>query len=253
SQVLGNLLNNAIRHTPPEGEIVVTTGQRGACATLCVRDSGEGIATPDLESLFTPFAQAPQGLARTAGGLGLGLAIVRGLVKLHGGAVEIESEGLGKGTAVTVTLPLDASIEASTQVSSPTPSPPRAGDVPPQRILIVEDNEDAAMTLQAALVQQGHVVHTAATAKAALDLARTRRLDTVICDIGLPDVDGYALAGELRETLGPSAALYALTGYAAPEDVERALDAGFDRHLKKPPRMSELSALLAAHARRADA
>lgn len=204
---------------------------------------------PNSRPSSPPSRKHPRVLPAPRGGLGLGLAIVRGLVELHGGTVQLESEGLGRGTQVTLTLPLLAAHDPKEIPPTSRPSAPVA-EGPPQRILLVEDNADAAQSLHAALSEQGHGVVTAMSAQEALDVTTTRAFDAVFCDIGLPDLDGYALAGALRERLGSSAALFALTGYAAPEDVARTRAAGFDQHLTKPPRLPELCALLAAYARR---
>jgi signal transduction histidine kinase/ActR/RegA family two-component response regulator len=242
AQVLGNLLTNAAKFTDAGGQVTVrlTTEADGSRAAVTVRDSGIGIEPKLLPRLFESFTQADPGLARSQGGLGLGLALVRGLVELHGGHVRAASDGLGHGAAFTFTLPL-AGNEAPCR-QEPTPPPPR---VLPRRILVVEDNRDAAETLRDLLQMAGHEVTLAFTGPAGVDAARRLRPEVVLCDIGLPGLDGYAVARAVRQDAATAAAyLIALSGYGQEEDRRRSREAGFHQHLIKPINYGELEALL---------
>jgi signal transduction histidine kinase len=244
AQVLGNLLTNSAKFTPHGGTVTIGVEAEGGEARLEVRDTGEGIEPSVLPRLFEPFSQADDGLARTRGGLGLGLAVVKGLVELHGGTVAVTSAGRGAGTTATVRLPLAAAAEEAR--GAPAPAATHAA-----RVLVVEDNRDAAETLRDALELAGLVVTVAPDGTAGLAAARRLRPDVVICDVGLPGpLDGYDVARalradpELRDT-----PLVALTGYAGPEDLAHARAAGFDRHLGKPARVEEVLHAIAALAR----
>jgi two-component system CheB/CheR fusion protein len=247
AQVLGNLLHNAAKFTPSGGRVWVEleADRAAAAAALRVRDDGVGIPADVLPRLFEPFAQADATLARTRGGLGIGLALVRRLVELHGGTVSVRSDGAGRGTEFTLHLPLAERAAAP----GPAPAvPERAGAL---RVLVVDDNADAADTLRDLLEMSGHVATVARDGAEALALARTFWPDAVLCDIGLPGLDGYAVAKTLRAD--PALAevfLVALTGYALPDDLRRTAEAGFDAHLAKPPPLETIEALL-RHARRA--
>jgi PAS domain S-box-containing protein len=238
AQVLGNLLGNALKFTPRGGRVEVVLRRTGASVALAVSDTGVGIA-PELRArLFEPFRQAPQTLDRSRGGLGLGLAMVKGLVELHGGTIEIASDGIGCGSQFTVALPL--------VVGDVTPAkPPEAAHVAPRRVVVIEDNRDAADSLKEALEIAGHTVAVAYDGAAGLALARESRPDVVICDIGLPEMDGYGVASALRTDAGLRGLfLIALSGYALPEDLQRAAEAGFDRYIAKPPRLDLLEQLV---------
>ncbi|GEJ59238.1 hybrid sensor histidine kinase/response regulator [Anaeromyxobacter diazotrophicus] len=246
-QVLGNLLQNAAKFTQ-RGHALLTVEVDGAAreAVIRVRDTGVGIA-PELRSrLFRPFEQGDGTLDRRGAGLGLGLALVKGLVELHGGTVEARSEGPGKGAELIVRLPLQAAPRAA----EPGPPPPEAWRR--LRIVAVEDDEDAAVVLGQMLEILGHHADLARTGAEALELVRTVRPDAVLCDIGLPGMSGYDVARRIRED--PEIRhipLVALTGYASPADVQQAAEAGFDRHLAKPTLPDELSRVLATVSRAA--
>ena len=239
AQVLGNLLSNAVRFGAARIRVVLDLhdGQ----ARLAVSDDGAGMAPALLARVFEPFYQAPQPLARRTGGLGLGLAIVREIVALHGGRVAAFSDGLGRGSRFEVTLPLGAPPAAAV-------APPAAGQGARRRILLVDDNEDAAAASAVLLRHLGHAVRTAHSAAQARALALVEPPEVAILDIGLPDMDGYALAAALREDLGGGGAatlrLVALTGYGQEADVARALAAGFDLHLTKPASIEALQGAL---------
>ncbi len=238
-QIASNLLGNAQKFTPAGGTVSVSVEARGAEVALRVRDTGAGIAPELIPSVFEPFAQGPQTMERGRGGLGLGLAMVKGLVELHGGTVQLSSEGVWRGTEAIVLLPLTGA-----------PARPAAAAEPPAapgcRVLVIEDHVDAGATLGKALGLMGHDVRVTHLGALGLELARTFRPAVVICDLGLPKMDGYAVAAAfradpaLRETR-----LIALSGYARPEDRRRAAAAGFDHHVAKPPHMQELRRLIA--------
>jgi PAS domain S-box-containing protein len=232
AQILDNLLENAGKFTERGGHItvLVETDPEHRQAIVRVRDTGIGMEPELLAQLFEPFAQADRGLDRAPGGLGLGLALIRGLVELHGGTVRATSAGLGRGTEFILTFPQEPEPQALTDKPA-SKKPARKG----LRILVVEDNKDAANTLRVLLEMFGYQVTVAYTGKAGVEAAREGHPDVVLCDIGLPEMDGFAVANALRknpETAG--ARLIAVTGYGQEADRRRALEAGFNEHLTKP-------------------
>lgn len=245
SQVIGNLLQNAVKFTGYGGSARVTLSadHDGSHALLRVEDTGAGMSDETIARLFQPFMQADATLDRSQGGLGLGLALVKGLVELHGGEVSARSAGLGHGTEVTVRLPLD---DTPAEVAGPLSSE-QAAPSARFRVLIVEDNTDAADTLHDVLELSGHEVRVAYDGPSGLSAARESPPDVILCDIGLPGLSGYEVARALRADKAlAGTALVALTGYARPEDIRKATEAGFDRHLSKPPSIEKLEALLAS-------
>lgn len=238
-QVVSNLIGNAEKFTPSGGRITVTLVHAGGVATISVKDTGIGIAPELISQMFEPFAQGPQALDRGHGGLGLGLATVKALVELHGGHVTIRSEGIDHGTEAIVNLP-GAVSPAEARASMATPTAVR------RRVMVVEDMRDSAHALQQVLLLRGHDVQIAYDAKTGLDLATSYKPDIVLCDIGLPDLDGFAFARRLRAKLGSAIYLVALSGYARAEDVARARRAGFDRHIAKPASLEEIDRVLAS-------
>jgi CheY-like chemotaxis protein/nitrogen-specific signal transduction histidine kinase len=245
AQVVGNLLQNAAKFCPSGGQTFVSleADASGRKALLRIRDTGRGIS-PELQPhLFEPFVQARSSLDRNKGGLGLGLAVARGLVELHGGDLGAESGGLDEGATFTVTLPLDAAAQdlvhgGTLDVFASQPA---------RRVLVVEDNRDAADLLRDLLVLGGHRVELAYDGRAAVAKARSFAPDVVICDIGLPEMNGFEVARALRAEAGPSRPmLVAVSGYAQPEDVARGKEAGFDAHMAKPLGIEALSHLLTA-------
>jgi len=232
-QVLNNLLSNAARFGSTATHVSLAADQVAGLARLTVEDNGIGMDASLLSRVFEPFYQAPQTLARRTGGLGLGLAIVRKIVELHGGSVSAASAGPDRGSRFEVLLPLAAAP------AKPAPSAPAAAQKT-WRILLVDDNEDAAAGTGTLLRQLGHGVDIAHNAMQALAAARARPPDVAILDIGLPDMDGYQLAAALRQEHGKALRLVALSGYGQQADIERARDAGFDLHLTKPATLEDL-------------
>jgi PAS domain S-box-containing protein len=244
AQAIGNLLQNAAKFTPRGGDTTVslqTDRSRGE-AVLTVRDTGSGIQPEMLPRLFHPFSQADATLDRSKGGLGLGLALVKGLVELHGGSVTAASGGPGRGAAFTIRLPLATTHAGAVRSERGA----RAGSRLPRRVLVIEDNEDAADTLREVLELDDHVVEVAYSGRGGIEKARTFRPDIVFCDIGLPEVDGYEVARTLRaDPELASVVLVAVSGYAQPEDVAMSREAGFDAHLAKPATLETLGRVLA--------
>jgi two-component system CheB/CheR fusion protein len=238
-QVVGRLLHNATRFTPPGGEITLTvdsvpTAER---ARISVRDTGAGMEAEMLSRVFDAFFRGDTAPACGHGGLGLGLALVKGLVEMHGGSVQAASDGPGHGATFTIELPLGPVDRDA------TPSlMPRAR----RRVLVIEDSREAADHLRDVLQLLGHFVETANDGRAGIEQARAFRPDVVFCDISLPEMDGYAVARALRDEAPlREAMLVAMTTYARPEDRRRATEAGFHEHLAKPLSMELLQEVLA--------
>jgi CheY-like chemotaxis protein len=235
-QVFENLLSNAIKFTESPGTITVLARRDEEHAVITVRDTGVGIDPALLPHIFEPFRQAEQSLVRTPGGLGLGLAIVKGMVELHGGSVSVASQGSGRGAELTVRLPMTHAPRHRTEREPSSASP--------SRVLVVEDNEDAADTLRLVLETIGHEVAVAYDASSALEQLRSFDPQVVLCDIGLPGaMSGYDLARRIRAD-GSKVLLVAVTGYGRPEDIRRAREAGFDRHLTKPIGVAAIEEIL---------
>ena len=243
SQVITNLLSNAIKFSPPRGAVTVSVSAdpASAQAILKVSDAGAGIDSVLIERLFEPFMQGDDTLDRNSGGLGLGLALVKGLVELHGGQVTAYSAGRDQGAEFSVRLPLQAKVETTAQIARPESLPQ-----PGRRVLIVDDDRDVADGLRAALEIHTHEVAVAHNGPEALAAARLFKPDVVFCDIGLPGMNGYEVArafradGAFRSTL-----LVALSGYAQSEDLAKASAAGFDQHLAKPPNIEKIKRICA--------
>lgn len=231
TQALENLLRNAAKFTPAQGRVMLRVerarGRRRA--TITVRDTGVGIAPELLPHVFEPFTQADHSLERTKGGLGVGLAVAKGLVDLHGGEIEARSEGAGKGAEFTILLP----VEPVLPVKAAQPQP--KADRRRRRVLVVEDNPDAAETLRDFLQLSGHEVELAHSGVEGVEAARQFHPEVVLCDLGLPEMDGFAVAEELRrDPATRDVRLIAVTGYGRDEDRRRSREAGFDFHLTKP-------------------
>lgn len=247
SQALGNLLQNAAKFTPPGGVTRVSLEREAdGRAALRVRDTGQGISASVLPHLFAPFVQAESAPDRRMGGLGLGLSLVKGIVEMHGGEVSVESTEPGQGACFLIRLPLDmAPAEAAPAEVAPAARHRR-------KVLVIEDNVDAAETLRDVLEMEGHTVEVAYAGHVGLERARAFHPEAVLCDIGLPEMDGYEVARALRAdpAIDRRTTLVALTGYARREDIARARAAGFDAHLAKPPTLEQIARLLEALPRR---
>lgn len=244
AQVVTNLLSNAAKYTERGGHIWLTVERRENEAVVSVRDTGIGISGEHMPRLFEMFSQAVPALERSQGGLGIGLALVRGLVELHGGHVEAHSAGIGWGSEFVVRLPaVDAPAPQESQ--PPTPETPTAGRRQ-RRILAVDDNRDTADSLGMLLQMMGHEIRTAGDGLEAVQMAATFRPEVVLLDIGLPKMSGYEVAKHIRQQAwGGALALIALSGWGQDEDKRRALEAGFDHHLTKPVDPAALERLLA--------
>jgi PAS domain S-box-containing protein len=246
AQVFANLLVNAAKYTEPGGQMIVSARREKGQVSVSVKDNGIGIAAEVLPKVFDLFVQAERGIDRSQGGLGIGLALARSLVDLHGGTIAARSEGPGRGSEFIVRLPLSVTrsvpAKASTAEAS-APAPRRSG----LRILLVDDNLDAVDLLAEGLRSFGHEVAVAHDGPAALTVARDFRPNTALLDIGLPVMDGYELATVLRKAQGSDPLrLIALTGYGQDADKARSQDAGFDVHLVKPVDLDTVAALLDA-------
>ena len=242
SQVLGNLLHNAVKFTGAGGttRITLSVDEPQGLAVIRVEDNGIGMSKKMVENLFKPFIQADASLDRCNGGLGLGLALIKGLVKLHGGTVEAHSGGLGKGSVFTVNLPLSAKAIPAKQKEPWLPLPCRK-----KRILVIEDISDVAEVLRCLLLEDGHEVQVAFTGTEGISTAREFQPDVVLCDIGLPGIDGYQVARAFGDDEGlKNVTLISLTGYARPEDIERSKEAGFHFQLSKPVDLETLKKTL---------
>lgn len=246
-QVLANLLTNAAKYTDQEGHIHLFAQQQGGVLVLRVRDTGMGLAPDMLSRIFEPFVQSGRVLHRSQGGLGIGLTLVRSLVEMHGGTVQAHSDGLGKGSEFVVRLPIlseQQHIVGGRPAGGPS-APARAA--PKRRILVVDDNVDAAESLALLLRLEGHDVWVAHDGPAALTAVNANAPDIVFLDIGMPVMNGYEVAQRLRQRPGVNnVLLVAMTGWGQEEDRRRSQEAGFDRHLVKPVEPEALQQLLAA-------
>jgi CheY-like chemotaxis protein len=229
-QVFANLLNNAAKYTDAGGHITLVSRAQDGQAVVSVHDDGTGMGPELLARVFDLFVQEARSVDRAQGGLGIGLTMVRTLVKMHGGTVEALSEGPGRGSEFVVRLPLTAPPPAAGAVSFAHPGAKTA----PLRVLVVDDNVDAARTLQQVLALAGHRVMVAHDGPGALAAAAALQPELVLLDIGLPGMDGYTVAAQLRAHGHGRAALVAVTGYGQDEDIRRSTAAGFERHLIKP-------------------
>jgi PAS domain S-box-containing protein len=242
-QALGNLLENAGKFTEARGRVSIELGSTEGRARISVRDTGIGITKDLLPKLFTAFAQGDRSLDRTRGGLGLGLALVKGLIELHDGHVTVASAGPGQGADFTIDLPL---LVAAVSGEAVLPAEPPRPDGQRRRVLIIEDNRDIADSLSELVREFGHEALVAHTGPAGLAAARGFHPEIVLCDIGLPGgMDGYTIARTMRrDPLLSGAYLVALTGYGQDADRSQAFAAGFDLHLTKPFNLARLEQLL---------
>ena len=239
-QVVANLLDNAVKYTPPGGRVDVRVEPEGSAAVLSVRDTGVGVDAEVLSSIFDLFVQGPQTPAHSQGGLGLGLMIVKRLVELHDGTVSASSPGPDRGSEFTVRLP-----RIPDAVSTQNPPESERPTSRPRHILIIEDNVDFRDSFRLLLESWGHHVEEATSGRQGLEILRRTHPEIVLVDVGLPDIDGYAVARAVRSAPGGEAVvLVAVTGYGAASDRRRAQDAGFDAHVTKPVSPEELATLL---------
>jgi CheY-like chemotaxis protein/two-component sensor histidine kinase len=242
AQVIGNLLSNAAKFTDKGGHIELTVERHDGRAAIRVKDNGIGIAREHLPVIFDMFAQLDTSLERSRDGLGIGLTLVRTLVDMHGGSVDVHSEGLGHGSEFVVGLPV------LTDAAAAKP-PPRAASAPAastgRRVLVVDDNEDGAESLAMLLEFHGHETHKAYDGVEAVEAAERLRPDVVLLDIGLPRLNGYEACRQIREQpWGKNMVLVALTGWGTDEDRQRSREAGFDTHMVKPVDYDALLGLL---------
>ena len=251
AQVFGNLLHNAAKYTPDGGHVSIAAAVDREVVTIKVKDSGAGIPAAMLTSIFDLFTQLPRSLARSDGGLGIGLTLVKRIVEMHGGRVEAASEGAGKGSEFTVILPLALAPEHKPAAPAPLalaqPARPRT-----RRVLVVDDNEDANVSLGVLLELEGHEVANSFDGPACLEKVRAFLPDVVLLDIGLPGMDGYEVARRLKsDPATRHVYLVALTGYGQASDLQDARNAGFDNHLLKPAQPEAILNLLAKLPKRA--
>jgi signal transduction histidine kinase len=240
AQVVSNLLNNAARYTPDRGRIALSLKRAGDEAAIAISDSGVGIPKDRQSEIFQLFTQIDNRLERAHGGLGIGLALVKQLTDLHGGTVEVQSEGRGKGSTFTVRLPLAARPQ-----DTASPQDAQATTAKPLRVLVVDDNEAVAQTVGWMLEAIGHDYHVVHRGSEALPAAREFRPDAILLDIGLPDMDGYAVCRALRQDEDfKTTPIIAQTGWGQEDDKARAAEAGFDYHLVKPIALTQLETLL---------
>ncbi|GAA0859123.1 PAS domain-containing hybrid sensor histidine kinase/response regulator [Aliiglaciecola litoralis] len=240
-QIVSNLLTNAAKYTPKGGIIQLRVFQAGTEVVVSVQDSGIGIPATQLSTVFNMFSQLAPAIERSQGGLGIGLALVHGLVRLHNGSIVAQSEGVGKGSEFIVRLPIsDKAVD-----SSPAADETVAVVVNSKRILVIEDNIDAAESLTMLLQISGHTTQSAHDGKSGITMAEEFAPDVILMDIGLPDINGYQVAQQIRQqTWGKGLFLIAATGWGQDKDKDLAKKAGFDYHLTKPINFQELNALL---------
>jgi PAS domain S-box-containing protein len=237
-QAVQNILNNAVKYTPEDGDIQVMLASQGDTITLEVRDSGIGLDPSFIQKLFLPFEQAPQDISRSQGGLGLGLALTSQILKHHRGSIHAHSPGRGQGATFTIHLPL-------------SDRPPKSERTPSQgprrrlRFLVIEDNRDAAELLEMLLAARGHEVALCSSGDRALEASLRHLPDVILCDLGLPGISGFEVAQEIRKNQKlASVLLIALSGYGRDEDIARSKQAGFAEHLTKPVDLNEIFTLL---------
>jgi CheY-like chemotaxis protein len=241
AQVFSNLLNNAAKYTKPHGLIRLTIQERGGEAVVSVKDNGVGIPSPMLPHIFEMFTQVDRNMEWSQGGLGIGLSIVDRLVKMHGGSVIVASEGSNQGSEFFVRLPVS---QAAAQRSSEDRK--SAGRLICRKVLVVDDNKDAAMSLATMLTLMGNETRTAHDGEEAIDVAAAYRPDLILLDIGMPRLNGYQTAQRIREqSWSKGMALVALTGWGQEEDRRKSQEAGFDSHVVKPIEFTALETLLA--------
>ncbi len=244
-QIVSNVLSNAIKYTPEEGHITVAMAEENGEALIRVTDDGVGIAPERIGAIFELFAQAENAIGRAPGGMGIGLALVRNLVQLHDGRVEAASDGVGKGSRFTLRLPLATDAERAESLRTASAAQETSRQQAPSRtIAIVEDNDDVRDLLRLKLSRLGHHVVTARDGLEGVKVVLGAKPDLALVDLGLPGLDGYALAREVREQVGATVVLVAVSGFGQPEDKRRALESGFDEHITKPADVNDIESVL---------
>ena len=241
-QIITNLLSNAVKYTPDGGHVMLTIGTDGGEAFLNVSDDGVGIAPERIGGIFELFAQAENAIGRAQGGMGIGLALVRNLVDLHEGRVDAKSDGIGKGSSFEVRFPLATGNDIPT--ASPDELPRPSLPAVQRRIVIVEDNRDVRDLLGLKLRRLGHEVEAAGDGVEGLALLLSAKPDLALVDLGLPGKDGFEVAREVREKLGKTVVLVAVSGFGQPEDKRRAIESGFDEHITKPADVRDIENIL---------
>jgi CheY-like chemotaxis protein len=248
SQVVSNLLNNAVKYTDVGGRICLTVERTGSDVSISVRDTGIGIPAEMLGKVFELFSQVDRSLERARGGLGIGLTLVKQLVELHDGRVEARSEGPGRGSEFIVRLPVLTRPRAQPRHGGQAGKAPEPVSLAGRRILVVDDNQDAAKSLAALLKIMGGDVQTAFDGSQALAAAERRRPDVIFLDIGLPNLSSYDVCRRIRnKPWGAHVLLVALTGWGQDEDRRKSKEAGFDQHLVKPADYDDVARVLAEH------
>jgi PAS domain S-box-containing protein len=244
-QVLTNLLSNAVKYTPRGGHIDLTATRDGTGVRVSVRDSGLGIPPDKLDTIFEMFGQIDRSLETGYKGLGIGLSLVKALVHMHGGRIEARSEGPGKGSVFSVWLPIAPQVEAAPPANAPTETAPHARSAVCRRVLLVDDNRDVARSMARWIRLLGHEIRVAFDGSEAVQAASEFKPDVVLMDIGLPKLNGYNAAREMRsKPWGEKMTLVAVTGWGRKSDHRRSYESGFDWHLTKPVEPAVLEALL---------
>lgn len=243
-QIVSNILTNALKYTLEGGHVVIALERNGSDAVFRVTDNGVGIAAERIETIFELFAQAENAIGRAQGGMGIGLALVRNLVELHGGSVTARSDGIGRGAEFVVRLPLAAADEKQPPQRRTVMRTP-AADALQRHIVIIEDNPDVRELLRLRLRRLGHSVEAVGDGNRGVVTILEGKPDMALIDIGLPGMDGYEVARRVRSQIGGGVVLVAVSGFGRPEDKQKAIEAGFDDHLTKPADASDIEDLLA--------
>lgn len=243
-QILTNILTNAIKYTPEGGHVTLALRQDGGDGVMEVIDDGVGIAPDRIGRIFELFAQAENAIGRAQGGMGIGLALVRNLVELHGGRVDAVSDGIGKGSRFTVRLPLATGAEHAVAQEPQQEVVYDMAAAAARRIVIVEDNNDVRDLLRLRLKKLGHQVLDARDGEEGLRVVLAERPDLALVDLGLPGMDGFEVAKGVRAELGGDVVLVAVSGFGQPDDKRRALEAGFDEHITKPADVKDIETIL---------
>jgi signal transduction histidine kinase/ActR/RegA family two-component response regulator len=242
-QIVTNVLSNAVKYTPEGGHVIVTLEREEGNALVRVKDDGVGIAPNRIGTIFELFAQAENAIGRAQGGMGIGLALVRNLLHLHGGSISASSDGDGKGSEFLVQFPLAS--DGLTVRRENVRAVATSSDGQSRRIVIVEDNDDVRELLRLKLKKLGHAVEAVGDGHAGLNVIVDAKPDLALVDIGLPGLDGYEVALRVRQSLGTEVILVAVSGFGMPEDKRKALDAGFDEHITKPADVTDIENILA--------